>query len=81
MNTIADLTIGQSGVIEDLLNSEVSHKLMEMGFIPGKKITLNSIAPLGDPYCFEVSGCKVALRREDAKSISVKKSDIIDSNI
>ena len=71
MKTIIDLAKGQKGKIVELTNLEISSKLMEMGFVPGRVVKLRSIAPLGDPYCFEVSGSRIALRKEDAQTVIV----------
>lgn len=63
------MAIGQIGVIKGFKEDAISIKLMEMGCLPGEQITMNYIAPLGDPICVSVSGYKLALRKEEASVI------------
>ena len=46
-------------------------RLIEMGFIQGKAVTVVLNAPLRDPIEYEIIGYKVSLRREEAKMIEV----------
>lgn len=46
-------------------------RLIEMGFIQGKKVTVVLNAPLKDPIEYEILGYKVSLRREEARRIEV----------
>lgn len=48
-------------------------RLFELGFVNGSMITANGKAPLGDPLIFTIHGGKLALRKEDAKYVLVKK--------
>ncbi len=43
-----------------------------MGMTPGTKVTLVSIAPLGDPLVFELRGYRLSLRRSEAAGIEVE---------
>ena len=43
-----------------------------MGCLPGEKIKLSNIAPLGDPIAIEVSGYLLSLRKQEAATIVVK---------
>ncbi|MCP5482422.1 MAG: ferrous iron transport protein A [Spirochaetales bacterium] len=47
-------------------------RLLEMGLIPGQEIEFLRAAPLGDPLQVRVMGYELALRRCDARSISVE---------
>ncbi len=73
MNTInlSDLKIGETGVVEDFSDVELSLKLMEMGCIPGEKIQLHKFAPMGDPMMIEVSGYFLTMRKQEAQTIRV----------
>ena len=46
-------------------------RLIEMGFIAGKKVTVVLNAPLKDPIEYEILGYKISLRREEAQMIEV----------
>lgn len=63
---------GQEGVIQEFKNNDIFLKLMEMGCIPGEKIQLEQIAPLGDPISIKVSGYHLSLRRTEADHIFVE---------
>ena len=67
--TVADLKVGESGVINGFQNSSLTLKLLEMGFLPGSKIKLNFKAPLGDPISIRVSGYNVSIRLDEAAMI------------
>ena len=67
--TVADLKVGESGIISGFQNSSLTLKLLEMGFLPGSMIKLNFKAPLGDPISIRVSGYNVSLRLDEADMI------------
>lgn len=50
-------------------------RILEMGFVQGKEVTMLGRAPLGDPYRFEVMGYCVTLRRDELKLIDVEPLD------
>ena len=56
-----------------------SLRLMEMGVVPGVPIRLVKAAPLGDPIHVCVRDSHLALRRSEAKSITVTLTET-DSN-
>jgi len=70
--TVADLEVGESGVIMGLKNNPLTLKLLEMGFLPGSLIKLNFKAPLGDPLSVRVSGYNVSIRLDEAAMISLQ---------
>jgi ferrous iron transport protein A len=45
---------------------------MELGFLPGARITAGLSAPGGDPRVFRVDGSEIALRRETARRMTVR---------
>jgi ferrous iron transport protein A len=45
---------------------------MELGFLPGVRITAGHSAPGGDPRVFQVDGSEIALRRETARRLKVR---------
>ena len=67
-----DLNPGESGVIAELLDDELSLKLLEMGCLPGQPITLKYTAPFGDPICVSISGYDLSLRLDEAIKISIQ---------
>ena len=69
---LSNLKAGQEAIIKDFDENEILLKLMEMGCVPGEKITLEQIAPLGDPICVSVSGYHLSLRLNEAEHILVE---------
>jgi ferrous iron transport protein A len=69
--TIAQLKIGQKGIISGFNIDEIPLKLLEMGCLPGNAIQLIQIAPFGCPMYFNVNDSHVAIRLETAREITV----------
>jgi ferrous iron transport protein A len=53
-------------------------RLMEMGMVPGAPVRVVKAAPLGDPIHVCVRDYHLALRRAEAKSITVTLHDPAD---
>jgi len=47
-------------------------RLMELGLVPGTRVELKSIAPLGDPMELLVRGCSLSIRRAEAEHVEVE---------
>ena len=69
---LSEVGIGKKAIIKSFENDDIFLKLMEMGCIPGEKITLEQIAPLGDPISVNVSGYRLSLRLNEAENIMVE---------
>ena len=72
--TLAQLNKGEKGVIEALNTDMVPLKLIEMGCLPGNQIELLQLAPFKDPLFLNVNGAQVAIRKETAEHIQVKRT-------
>jgi ferrous iron transport protein A len=46
-------------------------RLMELGLVPGTRVELVGVAPLGDPVELLVRGCSLSIRRAEADSVRV----------
>lgn len=44
---------------------------MELGLVPGTRVKLVGIAPLGDPMELLVRGCSLSIRRSEAAELTV----------
>jgi ferrous iron transport protein A len=72
--TLAELSQGQRGVLESLdVPDDVARRLMQLGFLPGSTVTAARSAPGGDPRVFRVDGSEIALRRETAARIRLRR--------
>ena len=69
---LSALAVGQKAIISSLEDEELVLKLMEMGFLPGEEITVEQIAPLGDPISVMVAGYQVSLRISEADAVMVE---------
>lgn len=68
---LSDLRPGQEAIIGEFDNSDILLKLMEMGCVPGERIYLEQVAPLGDPISIKISGYSLSLRLNEAEQINV----------
>ena len=69
--TIAELEVGQKGIISDIALEKIPLKLLEMGCLPGKEVQLIQKAPLDDPLYIRVNGSHLAIRVETAAEIEI----------
>jgi ferrous iron transport protein A len=53
----------------------VTLRLMEMGMVPGSTLRVVKCAPLGDPIQICVRNYHLALRRNEARAITVAPCD------
>jgi ferrous iron transport protein A len=72
---LSELKPGQIGIIKEFQNNDIFLKLMEMGCVPGEKILMEQIAPMGDPVSVSVSGYHLSLRISEAENILVELTD------
>jgi ferrous iron transport protein B len=69
---LSELKTGEVGVIVKVNgHGGFRKRLIEMGFIRGKKVRVILNAPLKDPIEYEIIGYKISLRREEAAQIEV----------
>lgn len=69
---LSELPVGEEAIVERVdLQGPAGRRLMELGFLPGNRVTASGRAPGGDPLIFDVDGALVALRRETAACLTV----------
>ena len=68
---LSQLKPGQRAIIRDFSSQEIHLKLMEMGCLPGEEISVEQVAPLGDPVSVFVAGYNLSLRLDEAQHIIV----------
>lgn len=74
--TVNDLSIGEQSTVKSFKDESLGRHLMEMGVIPGEAITIERIAPMGDPIAVRVSDIVLMMRRQEAESIVVERPGI-----
>ena len=70
---LSEVKIGKSVIIHSFESDDLFLKLMEMGCVPGEKITVEQIAPFKDPISISVSGYQLSLRLNEAEHIIVEE--------
>ena len=74
--TLDKTPLGSTVRIVSLEGSDsVSLRLMEMGIVPGSAVRVVKFAPLGDPIQICVRDYHLALRRQEARAITVAICD------
>ena len=72
-DTLAELKRGEKAIITDVSSIHIPLKLLEMGCLPGKEVSLIQIAPLKDPLYIKVNGSHLAIRKDMANQINITK--------
>lgn len=62
----------KASIVKIQLKGTVRRKLMDMGLVPGSKIEVIRVAPLGDPIEFSIKGYNLSIRKQEASNIVVK---------
>ena len=71
---LSELKTGETGVIVKILgHGSFRKRVMEMGFVKGKKIEVELNAPLHDPIKYRILDYEISLRRAEAELIEVVK--------
>lgn len=75
--TLDKLKIGSSAVIKTVGGEgSLRLRLLDMGLIPHTKVTMQKVAPMGDPIEIMVRGYELTLRIDDAKNIEIIPEDV-----
>ena len=70
--TLNDLKTGRSAVITAVGGEgPLRCRLLDMGLIPHTRITLQKVAPMGDPIQIRLRGYELTLRLDDARLIGI----------
>ncbi len=73
---LSELHTGQSGIIVKVTgHGGFRKRIVEMGFIKGKKVEVLLNAPLKDPVKYKIMGYEVSLRHSEAEMIEVVTMD------
>jgi ferrous iron transport protein A len=72
LQRLSQVPIGQKAIIRSFDKDEIFLKLMEMGCVPGESVSIDLVAPLGDPISISIAGYNLSLRLEEADMIWVE---------
>lgn len=77
--SLNELPIGSSATINTVNGSgALRQHFLDMGLIPGAVVTLEKLAPMGDPMELRIHGYELTLRIDDAKNIGISKPFIFN---
>lgn len=72
--TLDKLPIGKTAVIAQVGGEGALRcRLLDMGLIPGTKVTVCKVAPMGDPIELRLRGYELTIRLEDAQKITLEE--------
>lgn len=70
--TLDELRVGRTATITAVGGEgPLRCRLLDMGLIPHTAVTLQKVAPMGDPIEIRVRGYELTLRVDDARKIEV----------
>ena len=71
--SLVDLPFGRPAEIVSIdCGRSLSRRLMEMGLLPGTRVRVVRVAPLGDPIELRLRNYSLSLRRAEAARIAVR---------
>ncbi len=71
---LSELEKGKKAIIKRIsANESMKQKFYSMGLVPGEVITVEKVAPLGDPVDFVLKGYHLSLRKVEADMIFVEE--------
>ena len=66
---LSEIKKGESAIIESFTDDNMKLKLLEMGCLPGEKVTVDRFAPLGDPMAILVADSIISIRLDEADNV------------
>ncbi|MBN1120209.1 MAG: ferrous iron transport protein A [Anaerolineae bacterium] len=70
---LSELKPGRIAVIDHLaIDGEERRRLMDLGMVPGTRVTAEFRSALGDPVAFRIRGSLIALRKVQTRQIVIK---------
>ena len=67
LNHVAE---GQTVRVDELLaTGSIRRRLLDIGLIPGTRVTCTAVSPAGDPAAYLIRGAVIALRGRDAGGV------------
>lgn len=71
--TLSRLEVGASAVVSRVAGARATvRRLLEMGLVPGTRVTVARQAPLGDPIELRVRNYSLSIRRAEALGIEIE---------
>lgn len=74
MTKLSELPLNKNGIIKEInCDCKIKRRLLDLGLVRGTIIKPVLVSPSRDPRAFSVRGSIIAIRKEDAEKIEVRK--------
>lgn len=74
VQSLSEAQVGDQVEITELLGDhDTRWRLMDLGMVPGTTVEVLRSSPLGDPIVYRFRGTSVALRKQDAATVRVRR--------
>jgi ferrous iron transport protein A len=75
--TLSDLAPGDVAIVDGYVKGQAEYRrrLMVMGLTRGVSFEVVRVAPLGDPVQIRVRESSVTLRKDEARSLRIRRAD------
>jgi Fe2+ transport system protein FeoA len=71
--SLAALPVGGTATVAHVRGERaVVRRLLEIGLVPGTKVTMRRVAPMGDPIELKVRNFALSIRRSEALGIEIE---------
>jgi ferrous iron transport protein A len=75
--SLAALPLGTEAVVRSVRTARpLARRLMELGLVPGTRVSITRVAPLGDPLELRLRNYALSIRRAEALSIEVGEPEV-----
>ena len=69
-SSLNSLRVGQSARVSHIeAEPAMRRRLLDIGLIPGTRVTCTAVSPAGDPAAYLIRGAVIALRGRDAGAV------------
>lgn len=74
MKTLRDVAVGESATVIRLTGAgALKRRIMDMGITKGVRVSVEKVAPLGDPIQLTVRGYELSIRKSEAENVIVEE--------
>ena len=71
---LSELVPGESALVCNIEKSDIRRRLSELGLVDKTRVSCVAKSALGGPSAYLIRGALVALRREDARAVTVEST-------
>ena len=72
LNNLNDIKINDTVIVSSINDKcQIKRRLLDIGLIPGTKVTLVYTSPFKDPKAYLIKNTLIAIRDKDSKEIKV----------